>query len=79
MNGNQQQQQQQQQLKVNINEAENVTCEECDNKYFTPTVMIKKLSPLVSPTGEETLVPIQLFKCNSCSHINKGFLPENRS
>ena len=48
MNGNQPQQQQ---IRVNLEDAEDVVCEECNNEYFTPAVMIKKLSPLVSPTG----------------------------
>jgi len=76
MNGNnqqQQQQQQQQQLRVNLQDAEDVTCEECKNTFFTPAVMIKKLSALVSPTGQETMVPVQIFQCNKCSHVNEDF------
>jgi len=79
MNGNQSQQrqpQQQQQIKVNLQDAEDVLCEECSNAYFTPVVMIKRLSPLVSPTGQEAMVPIQLFQCNSCGNVNDHFLPE---
>jgi len=72
MNGNQPQQQQ---IRVNLEDAEDVVCEECNNEYFTPAVMIKKLSPLVSPTGKEAMVPVQLFQCNSCGHVNEKFLP----
>jgi hypothetical protein len=70
MNGNQQQ------IRVNLEDAEDVVCEECDNGYFTPAVMIKRLSPLVSPTGQEALVPVQLFQCNKCGHVNDQFTPE---
>ena len=76
MIGNQQQQQQQQQqIKVNLNDADDVFCDECSNAYFTPAVMVKRLSPLLSPTGQEALVPVQLLQCNKCGHINKEFMP----
>ena len=69
-----QQQQQQQQINIDLKNAEDVKCEECENVYFTPVVMIKKLSALVSPTGQEVMAPMQLFQCSSCSHVNKQFL-----
>ena len=69
-----QQQQQQQQINIDIKNAEDVKCEECENVYFTPVVVIKKLSALVSPTGQEVMAPMQLFQCSSCSHVNKQFL-----
>tara|TARA_R110000824_G_scaffold3614_4_gene17089 strand:+ start:807 stop:1016 length:210 start_codon:yes stop_codon:yes gene_type:complete len=68
MNGNQQQ------IRVNLKDAEDVKCDECDNLYFTPAVMIKKLSALVSPTGQETMMPLQLFQCNKCGHVNEEFV-----
>ena len=66
-----------QQIRVNIDDAESVSCDECGNEYFTAVVMIKRISPLVSPTGQEALVPIQLFQCSKCGHVNDHFLPEN--
>ena len=35
--------------------------------------MLKKLSPLVSPTGQEAMIPVAAFACEKCSHINKEF------
>ena len=66
-----------QQIRVNLDDAEDITCDECGNTYFTAAVMIKRISPLVSPTGQEALVPIQLFQCSKCGHVNDHFLPEN--
>ena len=37
---------------------------------------MRKLSALLSPTGQETMIPIQVFACAKCGHINKGFLPK---
>ena len=77
MNGNEQQQQQQMQVK--LSDADDVFCDECNNAYFVPVVMIKRLSPLVSPTGEEAMVPMQVFQCNACNHINESFMPKVKS
>ena len=47
---------------------------ECKNETFEPAFIIKHLSALVSPSGQETMMPIQLFKCSKCGHINEKFL-----
>ena len=61
-------------INIDLNNIENMKCDECENETFTPAFIIKHLSPLVSPTGQETMVPIQIFKCTDCGHINKRFL-----
>ena len=38
--------------------------------------MFKKLSALLSPTGKEQVVPIPVYRCDECGHINDGFLPK---
>ncbi len=61
-------------ININLEEAENVTCDACGKDAFSPIFKIKRLSPLISPTGQETFIPIQLFKCDACDHINELFL-----
>ena len=62
------------QLKVDLQDAVDVECEMCQNTHFVPAFIIKKIPAFVSPTGQETMVPIQVFKCDKCNHINKPFL-----
>ena len=62
-----------QSIKVDLDSSENIVCESCESIYFTPVFVIKKISALVSPTGDERLVPIQTFKCSSCDHVNENF------
>jgi len=64
-------------MNIDLKEAEDIKCDECENLYFTPVVRIKKISPLMSPSGEEMLAPIQTFQCTSCNHVNKQFLGES--
>jgi uncharacterized Zn finger protein len=63
-----------QNINIDLNNAENIVCEECGNETFEPAFVIKHISALVSPTGQDTMVPIQLFKCSKCNHVNERFL-----
>ena len=58
---------------VDLSNAKTLECEECGCKGFKQTMMLKKLSPLLSPTGQEAIVPVAAFACESCGHINKEF------
>lgn len=65
----------QQNINVDLSKAEDITCENCGNYTFQEVALMKRLSPLVSPTGKEAIVPIPTFACNACGHINQRFLP----
>lgn len=62
-------------LNVDITKADDVTCNKCGNYTFQQAVLMKKLSALLSPTGQEAMVPIPIFSCNACGYINPEFLP----
>jgi|TARA_R110000851_G_scaffold142686_1_gene281374 DNA-directed RNA polymerase subunit RPC12/RpoP len=63
------------QVKVALKDTEDVSCEKCGHKLFVQLMMFKKLSAIMSPTGEESLIPVQVFACNDCGHVNEQFLP----
>lgn len=65
---------QQQQVKVDLSQAETMKCEHCGNYLFIKSSVIKRLSPLVSPTGEEALVPIEIYSCGNCGRVPKSML-----
>ena len=58
---------------VDLTHATTLECEECKCKGFKQTLMLKKLSALVSPTGQESIVPVAVFCCEKCGHVNKEF------
>ena len=64
---------------LDFSQANNYTCEICNNDRFVVNYLIKQFSALISPTGQEMLTPVQAFACSKCGHINKDFLPENDS
>jgi len=61
---------------IDFNQTTEETCEKCNSKVFTQVVMIRRLSALLSPTGQPTMIPIQMFACAKCNHVNTGFLPK---
>jgi len=65
------------QSKPDFSQALDYACEKCNGTLFAVRFLIKKFSALTSPTGEETLNPIQVFSCIGCNHVNQDFLPAN--
>ena len=58
---------------IDLTHAKDITCEKCEGVGFRQTMMLKKLSALVSPNGQESIIPVGVFACDSCGHVNKEF------
>ena len=58
---------------IDLSHATDIICEKCEGVGFKQTMMLKKLSPLVSPNGQEAIIPVGVFACESCGHVNKEF------
>ena len=63
------------QVNVDISQADDVKCDECGHDVFIPVFMIKKVSAIMSPNGQEIIAPVQVFGCNKCGHVNQEFMP----
>ena len=68
---------QQPQMNVDFSKTETISCEKCENDTFIQVYKMRKLSALLSPTGKETMIPIQVFACANCNHIDSIFLPKD--
>ena len=60
-------------VNVDMSKADDVCCDKCSGTLFQPVFHIKRLSALVSPSGQETYIPLQTFACVACGHINENF------
>ena len=63
----------QMQEQIDISKTSAIKCEKCENPTFKQTLLLRKLSALVSPNGQETLVPVQVFACEKCGNVNSEF------
>tara|TARA_B100001094_G_scaffold332759_1_gene406333 strand:- start:2900 stop:3178 length:279 start_codon:yes stop_codon:yes gene_type:complete len=67
-------QKQKQQVQVDLKQAETIKCGDCGNYLFITSFILKKLSALVSPNGQESLIPVQVYSCGNCGKVADGFL-----
>jgi len=67
---------QDQNFNIDINQTTPLICESCGHTHFTQVYLMRKLSPLLSPTGEPALIPIPVYACTKCNHVNPEFLPK---
>ena len=63
-------------LQIDLSKTDTIVCEECGNASFIQAFFLKKVSALVSPTGKEAIVPIQVFSCGNCGAIPKNMMEQ---
>ena len=61
---------------VDMSKADTLVCEKCDNRLFIQSFVIKKMSAIMSPSGQEAIVPIQVYSCGNCGQVPKMFEEE---
>ena len=66
----------QQNINVDINQTTPVLCEECGHEYFQQVLHIRQASGLITGTGQPSYIPIPVFACKECGHVNSEFLPK---
>ena len=67
-------QQPQQEVQVDLKKADTIKCDDCGNYLFITASVIKRISPILSPTGQEALVPVQVYSCGNCGKVPKMFI-----
>tara|TARA_Y100000389_G_C17252648_1_gene408904 strand:+ start:163 stop:384 length:222 start_codon:yes stop_codon:yes gene_type:complete len=65
----------QQQYNIDLSQTTPVHCEKCGCEHFTEVSLMRKLSPMLSPNGQAAMIPIPVYACAKCGHVNSEFLP----
>ncbi len=65
------------QLKANVDITQTTpeVCENCEGEAFRDALLLRKVSALLTETGKEGYLPIQVFACVKCGHVNNHFIP----
>ena len=58
---------------IDFSKTTQIKCEACEGSSFKQTLLLRKMSALVAPDGQETIIPMQVFACEKCGHVNKEF------
>ena len=61
-------------VQVDLTKADTIKCDDCGNYLFITSHVIKRLSAIISPTGQEALIPVQVYSCGNCGAVPKMFL-----
>jgi|TARA_R110001592_G_scaffold141074_3_gene362377 hypothetical protein len=64
------------QLNVDITQTQSVTCEKCGGVYFEQGLILRKASGILTGTGKTSYIPIPVFNCRDCGHVNEEFRPK---
>ncbi len=73
--GNSNQPQNKMQVNVDPRTLPSLTYDECKNDRFEVSYVLKKVSPLLSGASKEQYIPIDLFVCKKCGHLNDSLNP----
>jgi uncharacterized Zn finger protein len=67
----------QQQMNVNISldKTTAIECEKCNNNAFQEVLLLRKASRFITGTSQDAMIPIPVFACSKCGHVNEEFLP----
>lgn len=63
-------------INLTIDQTQPVECEKCNHNVFQEGLIIRKASGLLTGTGQPTYMPIPIFACQKCKHVNTEFLPK---
>ena len=69
--------QQKQQVNIDVMSQPDIKCTQCGGKYFTPAVMFKKVSKLLTGAPEDQIAPINIFACKDCNTPLEELMPKS--
>ncbi len=64
-----------QNLNISLDQTLPVECDSCGHLYMKEVVLMRKVSGILTGTGQPSYIPIPLFTCDKCGHVNEEFLP----
>jgi len=53
-------------INVDLSRCPDMECPQCKSTHFVSVLTIKKISGVLSPTGKDELVAVEIFKCVKC-------------
>ena len=62
-------------MNITLDKTSGVSCDECKGEVFTDGVMLRKASRFITGTAQDAIIPIQVFSCVKCGHVNEEFIP----
>lgn len=58
-----------------LRDTEAIKCEHCGGEVFEEGVMLRRVPALLTGTGKPGVIPVPVFICSKCGHVNSEFIP----
>lgn len=68
----------QQQMNINLEDTTEIICERCNNNTFQQGVLLRSVSRFITMNEQDGIMPVPIFYCIKCKHINEQFLPKTK-
>lgn len=65
-------------MNVSLKDTTPISCDECQNEVFIEGVILRKVSRFVTGTAQDAVMPIPVFTCSKCGHVNDHFMPKDK-
>lgn len=59
-------------INISLKDTQEFACD-CGSDVFLPVFKFRVISALISPTGKESMIPVQQFQCVDCGNIPSKF------
>jgi len=63
------------QPRVDLSQAQDMNCPNCNYPYFIQAVMMKKISRFVANTAKDAVLPVDVLLCGNCGKPLDELLP----
>lgn len=61
---------------ISLQDTTPVVCEKCGGQVFENGVILREVSAILTGTGQPGIIPIPVFICSECGHVNTQFIPQ---
>ena len=61
---------------ISLQNTKAIKCDICGGEIFEQGVMLREVSALLTGDGRPGVIPIPVFVCSKCGHVNSQFLPQ---
>ncbi len=65
-----------QQPKLDLSQAKEITCQNCNGTIFLPANKFLKIPKISAGTPQDVLIPVEVYLCGDCGEICEELLPK---
>lgn len=64
------------QMNVSLEDTMEIKFEKCEHTVFNQSFLLRGVSRFITGGTQDSIVPVAVFSCNSCGHVNDMFIPK---